>query len=241
MTAADRSVHDNSDTIPVRDPGRHAPLFCPSNQAVNRKGPRELRVPGFTLYTKKAIPKDWDIRSCRIVETTPYRTRTTGRGNRTFEVHMQVRERVKRQPANAAARAVDVGGRHVAATADTTQHTTIQTMPHVALRREVRALQSERDKKKRGGHAWLTLDKKMRVKRYKANRVAGNARLQGAAGVVRGACMVVLERIDIRALMTHGGNRKRRLNDTLQLAGAGGFRGMVLRGAAKRGAWWGPR
>ncbi|MCE2509157.1 MAG: transposase, partial [Nitrosopumilaceae archaeon] len=34
----------------------------------------------------------------------------------------------------------------------------------------------------------------------------------------------------------HGGNRKRRLNDMLQMAGIGGFRGMMIRNAARNGA-----
>ncbi|MCE2509110.1 MAG: hypothetical protein J4G04_07455, partial [Nitrosopumilaceae archaeon] len=96
VNAVDRSISDNSDHMPIRSPGRRAALFCPSNQAVNRKGPREMRVPGFTLYTKKVIPKEWDIRSCHIVETTSYRTQSTGRGGRTFEIHVQIRERIKR-------------------------------------------------------------------------------------------------------------------------------------------------
>jgi transposase len=36
-------------------------------------------------------------------------------------------------------------------------------------------------------------------------------------------------------MMARGGNRKRRLNDMLQLAGAGGFRGHIIRNAARRG------
>ena len=237
VTAVDRSVRDRSEMLPFRPAGRHAPLFCPSNQAMARKGPRELRVPGFTPYTKKAMPKDWDIRSCRIVETTPYRTRTAGRGSRTFETHIQVRERVRRQPANVLARAVDAGGRHVAATSDTTRRTTIQTMPHTGLARGVRALQSGRDAKTKGCHAWLAINKRMRTKRGKSNRVARNDRLQGSARVVRGVLAVILEGINIGAMMARGGNRKRRLNDTLQLAGAGGFRGHIIRNAARRGAY----
>ncbi|MCE2508804.1 MAG: hypothetical protein J4G04_05855 [Nitrosopumilaceae archaeon] len=135
VNAVDRSILDNSDMMPTRQPGKRAALFCPSNQAVNRKGPRELRVPGFTLYTKKAIPKEWDIRSCHIVETTPYRTKSTGRGSRTFEVHVQVRERIKRQPTNVMARGVDLGGKHIAATAaDHAAPGTVARDPGIAVR-----------------------------------------------------------------------------------------------------------
>ncbi|MCE2508178.1 MAG: hypothetical protein J4G04_02590, partial [Nitrosopumilaceae archaeon] len=35
VNAVDRSISDNSDHMPIRQPGRRAALFCPSNQAVN--------------------------------------------------------------------------------------------------------------------------------------------------------------------------------------------------------------
>ena len=237
VTAVDRSISDGSARLPFRPDGRHAPLYCPSNQAVNRKKPHVLRVPGFTLYTKKAIPQDWDIASCRIVETTPHRTRASGRGGRTFEAHIQVKVRTKRQPVNVLMRAVDAGGKHVAATADTVRRTTLQTMPHTPLWGIIRGLQSQRDRKKKGSHAWLKLDKQTRIMREKANRVAENARMQGAAWIVRGVLYVVVEGINIKALAAHGGSRKRRLNDMLRLAGIGGFRGRLIRNAARRGAY----
>ena len=235
VTAVDRSVSDNSDRIPVRARGKSSALYCPSNQAVNRKGPRELRVPGFTLHVTKHIPKEWDIRSCQIVETTPYRVRVTGRGRRTFAVHVQVREAVKRQPANVLARGVDLGAKYVAATADTTGRTTLQTMPHTDIRSEIRALQSKCDRCKKGSHAWLAYDRQIRIKRKKANGITKNARLQGAAFVSHGVCYVILEMLNLKAMMASGGNWKRRLNDMLQLAGVGGFKGQVIRNAAERG------
>ena len=235
VTAVDRSVSDNSDKIPVRGRGKRAALFCPNGQDVNRKGPRELQVPGFLLHTKQHIPKEWDIRSCQIVETTPYRTRMTGRGRRTFAVHVQVREAVKQPPTNVLARGVDLGAKHIAATADTTGLTTLQTMRHTDTWREIRALQSKRDNCRKGSHAWLKYDKLMRIKREKANNIAKNARLQGAAFISHGVCYVVIEILRLKAMMAAGGNRKRRLNDMLALAGLGGFRGQIIRDAARRG------
>ena len=235
VNAVDRSTSDNSDKIPVRGRGKRSALYCPSNQAVNRKGPRELRVPGFTLHSKKHIPKEWDIRSCEIVETTPERVRRTGRGRRTFAAHVQVRETVRRQPTNVLARGVDLGAKHIAATADTTGRTTLQTMRHTEIWREIRALQSKRDKCRKGSHAWLAYDKQIRTKRKKADGIAKNARLQGAAFVSKGVCYVVIEMLRLRAMMAAGGRRKSRLNDMLALAGLGGFRGQIIRDAARRG------
>ena len=176
------------------------------------------------------------MRSCRIVESTPYRARKTGRGKRTFEIHIQVRTWVRRQPVNVQARAVDVGGKHVAATADTNHHTALQTMPTHGRRRTERAIQSLRDKKRKGGHAWRKYDKKLRIKRNKTNRIAKNARLQGAACIVRGTRYIIMEGLDIKAMMSHGGNYKRKMNDMMQLAGIGGFRGHIIWSAAKNGA-----
>lgn len=235
VNAVDRSVSDNSDRIPTRVRGKRSALYCPSNQAVNRKGPRELRVPGFTLHVTKHIPKEWDIRSCQIVETTPDRVLRTGRGRRTFAAHVQVRETVKRQPTNVLARGVDLGARHIAATADTAGRTTLQTMPHTDIWREIRILQSKRDKCRKGSHAWLAYDKQIRTKRKKANNTAKNARLQGAAFVSHGVCHVILEMLHLKSMMARGGSWKRRLNDMLALAGVGGFKGHIIRNAAERG------
>ena len=237
VTAVDRSVSDNSNRIPARARSEKSALYCPSNQAVNRKGPRELRVPGFTLHSKKHMPKEWDIRSCQIVETTTYRVRSTGRGRRTFAAHVQVRERVKRQSTNVLARGVDLGAKHIAATADTTGRTTLQTMAHVNVWREIRALQSKRDKCRKGCHAWLAYDKRIRIKRKKTNNMAKNARLQGAAFVSNGVCYVILEMLNLKAMMANGGSWKRRLNDMLALASVGGFRGQIIRDAAKNGIY----
>ena len=100
---------------------------------------------------------------------------------------------------------------------------------------KMRALQSQRDKCKKGGHAWLALDKQIRTKRKRANRVAENGRLQGAAFVSHGVCRIILEMLHLKAMTARGGNRKRRLNDMLRMAGVGGFRGHIIRNAAKRG------
>ena len=58
---------------------------------------------------------------------------------------------------------------------------------------------------------------------------------KGAAYVVHGVCVVVLENLDFKAMMARGVNYKRHLNDMLRLAGVGGFRVNIIRNAAKRG------
>ena len=73
-------------------------------------------------------------------------------------------------------------------------------MPHTGIWREIRAFQSGRDRKRKGSRAWLAIDKEMRVKRAKANRVSKNARFQGAAYVAHGVCVAVLEILDFKAM-----------------------------------------
>ena len=46
---------------------------------------------------------------------------------------------------------------------------------------------------------------------------------------------MAIEILRLKAMMAAGGNRKRRLNDMLALAGLGGFKGQIIRDAAKRG------
>ena len=191
VTARERSISDNSDRIPFRPKGRAAPLVCLSNQKINRRGSHTITIPGFKLHTAEAIPKKWDMRSYRLVETAPYRTR----GRRTFELHVQVRQEAKQQPVNVAARAVDVGGKHVAVTADTVSHTTIQTMSHLDLLIQIDRLKSRRDSYKRGGRMWHKINKRIRIKQNKAGHIKDNALHQGAA-VVRGALKVIMDDVD---------------------------------------------
>ena len=132
VSASERAIQDNSDYIPFRKKGHITPIYCPSNQAINRKSPHTLRIPGFTIHTKK-IPKQYnDMRSCRIVNLDH------NNHSRKFEVHLQVRSKTIRDPpVHIKARAIDTGGKHVVVTADTIHHTTIQTMPHLKILREI--------------------------------------------------------------------------------------------------------
>ena len=171
VTARKISISDNSDRIPFRPKGRVAPLVCLSNQVINRRGHHTITIPGFKLHTADIIPKQWDMRSCRLTETTPYRAR----GRRTFELHVQVRQEARQQPVNVAARALDVGGKHVTVTADTVGHTTIQTMPHLDLLRKIDHLKSKRDSYKKGGRMWRKINKRIRIMQNKATRVKDNA------------------------------------------------------------------
>ena len=233
VNAADTAIQRNSDYIPNR---KSNSLFCFSNQVINWKGDRLLKVPGFTLRTKQNIPKDWDMRSFQIVETTPYVLRGKPSQHRSFDIHIQIRIKVKKTPKNVLARAVDIGGKHVAATADTLRNTTLQTIPNDLLD-EIRHLQSKRDKYRKGHHSWKELDRQLRIKWQKWNNVKKNMHQQGAAYVVNGVRMIILEGIDFNALRKAGGNRKKRMNDMLSNAGVGGFKHQVILDAIKHSSY----
>ena len=235
VSASERAIQDNSDYIPFRKKGRITPIYCPSNQAINRKSPHTLHIPGFTIHTKKPIPKQYnDMRSCRIVETTPHNTRNPhDNHSRTFEVHLQIRSKtIQNPPVHIKARAIDTGGKHVVVTADTIRHTTIQTMPHLKILREIDCLKSIRDRKKKGRKSWNKITKRIKTLQKKARRIAGNAINQGVMCILNGIKYLILENIHIKSMTAHGGNKKRGINRTMRRSNAGKFR-RVLEEKAK--------
>ena len=79
--------------------------------------------------------------------------------HRSFDIHIQIRIKVKKTPKSVLARAVDIGGKHVVA-ADTLRNTALQTIPNDLLD-GIRHLQSKRDKYRKGHHSWQELDRQL--------------------------------------------------------------------------------
>ena len=231
VSASERAIQDNSDYIPFRKKGRITPIYCPSNQAINRKIRIHYVYPDLPYAQKNPYPNNMDMRSCRIVETTPYNTRNPHNNHsRTFEVHLQIRSKTIRDPpANIKARAIDTGGKHVVVTADTIHNTTIQTMPHLKILCEIDGLKSIRDRKKKGRKSWNKINKRIKTLQKKAQRIADNAINQGVMCILNGIKYLILENIHIKSMTAHGGNKKRGINRTMRRSNAGKFRRVLER------------
>ena len=148
-------------------------------------------------------------------------------------IHLQVRiKTIQNPPVHIKARAIDTGGKHVVVTADTTYHTTIQTMPHLKILREIDGLKSMRDRKKKGRKSWNKINKQIKTLQKKAQRIADNAINQGVIRILNGIKYLILENIHVKSMTIRGGNRKRAINRTMRRSNAGKFR-RVLEEKAK--------
>ena len=96
--------------------GRRLPAlaaFCPP---LRREG-NALYLPGIGLVLATSKIPDGDIRPFQLVKTTRKITRLTRPDDRTFRLHVQVKEPERSE--SKSARGIDVGAVHMAATADT--------------------------------------------------------------------------------------------------------------------------
>lgn len=220
--ASRRVVEDCSERPPYRlNDGR---IILGSVAPPIRKGERQMFVPGFGLVeTAKPIDPSWDMRSFRVVDVTDKITRRTTPADRKFELHIAIRVPVGPRRPTGVVRGVDVGGRHLAVTADTNGRTAIHDVAHRRLLFELRALKGLRDRCHKGGRRWQRLNKKVRRLQAKANRVGENSVNQAVARTVKGADVVVVEGVDVKAMTAAGGNHKKNINRPMRESRAGEF------------------
>ena len=118
-------------------------------------------------------------------------------------------------------RGVDVGGRHLAATADTNSNTTICDTRHI--RREIDALKSRRDRCKKHGRKWTKYDKRIKILWRRVRGIKDNAINQVVRCITKGADHIVMENIRVKDMMTSGGARKAGMNRSMRENGVGEF------------------
>ena len=189
-----------------------------------RRGDRQLYVPGFgEVDTAGVADLSWDMRSFRIVDVTDRVTRCTQPTDRKFELHVSVCVNVEPRRPTGVARGVDIGGHHLAVTADTAGRVAVHDTTHKAILREIDALKSLRDRRNKGGRSWSRINKKIRRLQAKANNVAGNTINQTVAKVTAGVDAVAVERLSVKGMTAHGGNHKRGMNRSMRENRAGAF------------------
>ena len=161
-----------------------------------------------------AIP-DGDIRSFQLVETTRKVTRPTGSEDRTFRLHVQIKEPRPERAESRAARGVDVGAVHVAATADTDGRTRLYDIPDGARRRkddEISRLYGKAGSQKRRSRGWRETMRRVHARGRKIRNRPANAERHAAGEIVDGVGTVVIEDLHPKAMTAKGGRRKRRMN-----------------------------
>ena len=220
--ACRRVVEDDSDRPPYRR--KDGRIILSSVRPPAKKDTHLVFVPGYgTVETTKPVDPAWEMRSFKIVDVTDKVTRRTTPSDRKFELHVAVRVEVKPRRPTGVIRGVDVGGKHMAVTADTAGRVAVHDVAHRKLLFEIRALKSVRDRHPKGGRRWRRLNKKIRHLQAKANRVAGNSVNQAVAETVRGADRVVVEGVSTKSMTARGGSRKRGMNRSMRESHQGEF------------------
>ena len=220
--ACRRVIDDGSDRVPFRP--KTGRIILNSVNPPTRRGDHTVYVPGFgEVETSTGIDPSWNMRSFRVVDVTDKITRRTTPSDHKFELHIAVKVVIEPRTPTGVIRAVDVGGRHLAATADTDGNTTIYDTVHKPILREIDALKSIRDRCPRGSRKWAELNKKITRLQAKADGLATNTINQTVAATVKGADAVAREDLSTKNLAAHGGNHKKNINRPMRESRVGEF------------------
>ena len=174
------------------------------------------------LATSK-IP-DGDIRSFQLVETTRKITRLTRPDDRTFRLHVQVKEPRPERAKSRAARGVDAGAVHMAATADTDGRTHVFDLPDGARRRNgdgISRLYGRAGHQKRRSRGWRETMRRVHARGRKIHDRQVNAERHMAKDVVKGVGTVVIEDLHPKPMTAKGGRRKKAMNREMRYGRVG--------------------
>ena len=192
--------------------GRRLPAlaaFCPP---IRREG-NALYPPGIGLVLATSKIPDGDIRSFQLVETTRKITRLTRPDDRTFRLHVQVKEPERSE--SKSARGVDVGAVHMAATADTDGRTHVFGLPDGARRRNgdgIDRLRSKAGRQKMCSRGWRETMRRVHAKDRKIHDRQVNAERHVAREIADGVGTVVIGNLHPKPMTAKGGRRKKAMN-----------------------------
>ncbi len=219
---ARRVVDDRSDRAPFRP--KTGRIILNSVDPPVRRGDHQMYVPGFgEVETSTRIDPTWDMRSFRVVDVTDRITNRTTPAYHKFEIHVSIKVEVEPRQPTGLVRAVDVGGHHLAATADTDGNTAVHDTVHKPILCEIDALKSIRDRCPKGGRKWSKTNKKIRRLYKRVDGLATNTINQAVSAITKGADVVVAEGMSVKDITTRGGNRKKNINRPMRENRAGGF------------------
>ena len=219
VVACKRAIDDASIHMPFRR--KDGRIIISSVKPPTRKGTFQLYIPGFGMVqTKDQIDPDWDMKSFKIVDVTP---EIHTPAFRRFEIHISITHEPPEHKPTGIICGVDVGGRHLAAVADSNGNECMYDTRHKPVLREIDRLKSERDRKRRGGRKWTEVVRKIKRLQEKTNNIATDTINQSATKITDGVDAVIVEDLHVKSMTTHGGNRKRRLNRSMRENRAGTF------------------
>ena len=203
--------------------GRRLPAlaaFCPP---IRREG-NALYLPGIGLVLATSKIPDGDIRPFQLVETTRKITRLTRPDDRTFRLHVQVKEPERSE--SKSARGVDVGAVHMAATADTDGRTHVFGLPDGARRRNgdgIDRLHGKAGCQKGRSRGWRETMRRVHAKSYKIRNRQINAERHAAREIADGVGTVVIGDLHPKPMTAKGGRRKKAMNRGMRYGRVGAF------------------
>ena len=192
--------------------------FCPP---IRREG-NALYLPGIGLVLATSKIPDGDIRSFQLVETTRKITRLTRPDDRTFRLHVQVKEPERAE--SKSARGVDVGAVHMAATADTDGRTHVFDLPDGARRRNgdgIDGLRSKAGRQKGRSRGWRETMRRVHARDRKIRNRQINAERHAAREIADGVGTAVIEDLHPKPMTAKGGRRKRAMNREMRYGRVG--------------------
>ena len=148
--------------------------FCPP---IRREG-NTLYLPGIGLVLATSEIPDSDIRSFQLVETTRKVTRLTRPEDRTFRLHVQVKEPSRSAPNQGRRAGSTWEPVHMAATADTGGRTHVFDLPDGARRRNgdcIDRLRGKAGRQKRRSRGWRETMRRVHAKGRKIHDRQVNA------------------------------------------------------------------
>ena len=206
-----------------RSGGRRLKALATFYPPVRREG-NTLYLPDIGLVLATSEIPDSDIRSFQLVETTRKVTRLTRPEDRTFRLHVQVKEPRPERAKSRAARGVDVGAVHMAATADTGGRTHVYDLPDGARRRSgdcIDRLRGKAGRQKRRSRGWRETMRRVHARGRKIHDRQVNAERHMAKDVVKGVRTVVIEDLHPKPMTAKGGRRKRAMNREMRYGRVG--------------------
>ena len=189
-----------------------------------RKDDGSLFLPGIGIVRATGAVPDGDIRSFQLVETARMVTHLTRPEGRTFRLHIQIKAPEPERSKSGAARGVDVGAVHMAATAGTDGKTGIYDLPDGARRRksdEIGGLYGRAGRQKRRSRGWRETMRRIHAKTRKIRNSQANAERHAAKDIVKGVGTVVVEDLHPGAMTARGGRRKRAMNREMRYGRVG--------------------
>ena len=177
-----------------------------------------LYLPGIGIICLKTPLPAGDMRSFTLVDTTKKHSRFTKPYQRTYKLHIQIAvpTAVRGLPVNPVIRGVDVGIVHPATVMELPSKSSEFHDSSQDARRhkgdQIDKLKTKRSKKRKLSRTYKDISRRINRKYRKIMNRQDNFERETASKITKGADMVALETLNLKAMTKRGGSHKKGLN-----------------------------